>query len=53
MKPNQINLVSGDRRFLEEFRTKGQHSAREVTRAHILLALERGVGTPKFKRFWG
>ena len=32
-----------DKRFLEGFRSKGQLSAREATRAHILLALEARV----------
>jgi hypothetical protein len=43
MKSDLIELPSGDKRFLEGFRGKGQHSARETTRAHILLALESGV----------
>ena len=38
MQSDQIQLPTEDRRFLEGFRSKGQHSAREVTRAHILLA---------------
>jgi transposase len=53
MRPNRIRLASGDRRFLEGFRTKGQHSAREVTRAHILLALEEGVPTPQIQEVLG
>lgn len=53
MKPNQVNLASGDRRFLEGFRTKGQHLAREVTRAHILLALAQGVPTPHIQKVLG
>jgi transposase len=53
MKSNRINLASGDRRFLEAFRTKGQHSAREVTRAHILLALREGVTTPQIQKVLG
>ena len=40
MKSNQIQLSSADRRFLKGFRSKGQHLARELTRAHILLASE-------------
>lgn len=28
---------------MQDFRTKGQHSAREVNRAHILLALEQKI----------
>ena len=53
MKPNQIQLSAGDRRFLESFRTKGQHSAREVTRAHILLAMEARVATAQIQQVLG
>ena len=28
---------------MQDFRTKGQHAAREVNRAHILLALDRKI----------
>ena len=53
MKPNQIQLSAGDRRFLEAFRSKGQHSAREVTRAHILLATEARVSTAQIQQVLG
>src|SRR5438876_9273486 len=53
MKPNQIKLPSGDKRFLEGFRSKGQHSARETTRAHILLALEAQVPTAQIQEVLG
>jgi len=53
MKSNQIQLTSGDRRFLEGFRSKGQHSAREATRAHILLALEAQVPTAQIQQVLG
>jgi len=53
MKPNQIHLSAGDQRFLEAFRTKGQHSAREVTRAHILLAMEARVPTTQIQQVLG
>ena len=53
MKPNQIQLSAGDRRFLEAFRSKGQHSAREVTRAHILLATEARVPTAQIQQVLG
>ena len=43
MKSNQIRVPPKDKQFLEGFRSKGQHSARETTRAHILLALEADV----------
>lgn len=53
MKSSPTNLASGDRRFLEGFRAKGQHSAREVTRAHILLALAEGVPSPQIQKVLG
>jgi putative transposase len=53
MKSNQVRLTSTDRRFLESFRTKGQHSAREVTRAHILLAVEARVPTGQIQQVLG
>jgi transposase len=53
MKPNQIQLDTGDRRFLEAFRSKGQHSAREVTRAHILLATGARVPTAQIQQVLG
>src|SRR5438876_6473277 len=53
MKTKQIPLSTGDRRFLERFRSKGEHSAREVTRAHILLALEAQVPTAQIQEVLG
>src|SRR5215467_1273509 len=53
MKSCQIQLSAGDRRFLQQFRVKGQHSAREVTRAHILLASEAGVPTAQIQQVLG
>ena len=53
MKPNQIQLNAGDRRFLQVFRSKGQHSAREVTRAHILLAAEARVPVVQIQQVLG
>jgi len=53
MKPNQIQLPAGDKRYLEGFRSKGQHSARETTRAHILLATEAGVPTAQIQKVLG
>jgi transposase len=48
-----IQLSAGDRRFLESFRSKGQRSAREVTRAHILLATEARVPTAQIQQVLG
>src|SRR6266705_1815050 len=53
MKSNHIHLVPADRRVLEGFRSKGQRSAREVTRAHILLALEAQVPTVQIQQVLG
>lgn len=53
MKSRQIQLAPADKRFLEGFRSKGQHSAREVTRAHILLALEAQVPTVQIQQVLG
>jgi transposase len=53
MKSNQIQLPAGDKQFLEGFRSKGQHSARETTRAHILLAADAGTPTVQIQRVLG
>ena len=53
MKSNQIRLTTTDQRFLEGFRSKGQHSAREVTRAHILLASQAQVSTVQIQEVLG
>lgn len=43
MRQTELHLKPADRQTLRDFRTKGQHSAREVNRAHILLALEQKI----------
>lgn len=53
MKSRRTKLTSADKRFLETFRSKGQHSARESTRAHILLALEAGVPRVQIQKVLG
>lgn len=53
MKPNPIQLSSGDKRFLDGFRSKGQHTARETTRAHILLASQAGVPVVQIQEVLG
>jgi putative transposase len=53
VKSNPIRLGARDRRFLQGFRSKGQHSARELTRAHILLALEAQVPTAQIQHVLG
>jgi len=53
MKSNQIQLSATDRRFLQSFRRKGQHLAREITRAHILLASEARVPIVQMQQVLG
>ncbi len=53
MKSDQIQLSAEDRRFLHAFRSKGQHSARELTRAHILLASQAQVATTQIQQVLG
>jgi transposase len=53
VKSNQIQLTNTDRRFLEGFRSKGLHPARESTRAHILLALEAQVPPAQIQQVLG
>jgi transposase len=43
MKQTGLHLSTADRQTLQNFRIKGQHSAREVNRAHILLALDQKI----------
>jgi putative transposase len=50
---NRIRLSAADRRLLRGFRSKGQHSARELTRAHILLASEAQVPTVQIQQVLG
>lgn len=53
MESNQIQLTTEDRRLLEEFRSKGIHAAREVNRAHLLLASEAHVPTAQIQQVLG
>ena len=43
MRRIPVELTPAERETLEAFRGKGIHPAREVNRAHILAALDRGV----------
>lgn len=43
MKQTELRLKESDRVALQIFRSKGVHPAREVNRAHILMALDSGV----------
>jgi len=43
MRQTKLVLRPEDREKLDVFRSKGLHHAREVNRAHILLALDRNI----------
>jgi transposase len=43
MRQTKLVLTPEDREKLQSFRAKGLHHAREVNRAHILLALDRNI----------
>ncbi|MCF6156159.1 MAG: helix-turn-helix domain-containing protein [Candidatus Brocadia sp.] len=43
MRQTEIHLTEEDKAELKAFRSKGQHMAREINRAHILLALDEKV----------
>ena len=43
MQQTQLHLSAKDRKLIGSYRAKGLHHAREVNRAHILSALDRGV----------
>jgi hypothetical protein len=43
MRQTELHLTDEDRDLIESYRAKGLHHAREVNRAHVLSALDRGV----------
>jgi len=43
MRQTELHLTDEERELIESYRTKGLHHAREVNRAHILSALDRGI----------
>jgi hypothetical protein len=43
MRQTELHLTEKDRELIESYREKGLHRAREVNRAHVLSALDRGV----------
>jgi transposase len=43
MRQTELHLTEEDRSVIEEIRSKGVHSSREVNRAHTLSCLDRGV----------
>jgi hypothetical protein len=43
MRQTKFHLTDEDRELIESYRAKGLHHAREVNRAHVLSALDRGI----------
>lgn len=43
MRQTELHLADEDRELIESYRASGLHHAREVNRAHILSALDRGL----------
>ena len=43
MRQTELSLSKRERETVQQFRSKGEHMAREFNRAHILLALDRKV----------
>jgi transposase len=43
MRQTELQLSTADRVVLDGFRSKGVHPAREVNRAHLLIALDSGI----------
>jgi len=43
MRQTELHLDDKDRRLIDSYRAKGLRHAREVNRAHILSALDRGI----------
>ena len=53
MRRSELRLNSEDRRTVDLVRGSGLHLAREVTRAHILAALDRGVSDVQISEVLG
>lgn len=43
MRQTELKLTDEDRSTIDEIRSKGVHSAREVNRAHVLSCLDQGL----------
>ena len=53
MKQTEFHLSEEDRAALQSFCAKGRHAAREINRAHILLALDRQAPTAQIMQVLG
>jgi transposase len=43
MRQTELHLTAADRAVVDEIRSKGVHSSREVNRAHVLAGLDQGI----------
>jgi transposase len=43
MRQTELRLSASDRKLAESIRSKGVRSAREINRAHTLVALDKGI----------
>nr|MBA3495169.1 helix-turn-helix domain-containing protein [Gammaproteobacteria bacterium] len=53
MRRAELRLAAADWRAVESLRRSGLHLAREVNRAHILAALDRGVSDAQISQVLG
>ena len=53
MRQTKLVLTPEDREKLHRFRSKGLHPAREVNRAHVLLALDRNISEATIQTMLG
>ena len=53
MRRTELHLTKKDRELIASFRAKGLHLAREVNRAHILAALDRGLSEAQIREVLG
>lgn len=43
MRQTELHLTDEDRSVIDQIRSKGVHSSREINRAHVLSCLDRGL----------
>ena len=53
MRAGTFILSARDRHFLKQFRSQGEHLARELTRSHLLLALADSVPVAQIQQVLG
>jgi hypothetical protein len=53
MRQTELHLTDEDRELIESYRSKGLRHAREVNRAHILSALDRGISEARIMEVLG